>query len=398
MKNILIYFPDSLVPLTMANRIRINEKIKFLSRNHSVTFLSLIDTLNQKDETLKLVNGCCKCEFIFRPAKKRMKGFLLRTKWKLYDYFGIFPYDYSLCNGDWHKRAVRKAIPDLDKYDCIICDYWYGASSIFNYLKNTHTKKIVDTHNVLSDQRALDVVRFYKVFSSVKWINKYRQLEKESLAKADTIFAVSKSDYDYYKVNYSDKHVIFIPFGIDVSKFSDFSLESDSNTILSYGNLGDDQNILAFDRLWDNILPLIKKEKPDTQLLVVGNNPTEKMKEINKLDYVNVTGYVKNPLEFLCKAKVHIVATETASGFRGRVPEVMGMGIPTIGTHNALDCIGLQGELAELVTDDDGEIAALAISLMSDKAYWTRISGQSKKFILENYSAQKTYSNLEVYI
>ncbi|MEJ0106420.1 MAG: hypothetical protein WDO19_29465 [Bacteroidota bacterium] len=42
-----------------------------------------------------------------------------------------------------------------------------------------------------------------------------------------------------------------------------------------YGNLGDDQNILAFNRLWDNIFPLIKKEKPDTQLLVVGNNPTE---------------------------------------------------------------------------------------------------------------------------
>jgi len=74
------------------------------------------------------------------------------------------------------------------------------------------------------------------------------------------------------------------------------------------------------------------------------------------------------------------------------------MGIPTIGTHNALDCVGLEGELEKLITDDDKKMIKAAVHLLKDNEYWTNMSCLSKEFISENYSLQKTYKKLENYL
>jgi glycosyltransferase involved in cell wall biosynthesis len=295
-------------------------------------------------------------------------------------------------------NAMKKIFKDGKSFYSIVCDYWYGGSGIFRFFKDSTAHVIIDTHNVLSDQRELEINKFQKKFAPKRWIKKYRELESNNLLKAQVLIAISKNDAEYYQSHYPHVKIVLIPSGIDLCKLTNFKLQAEGNTILFYGNLGDEQNIIAFDRLWQKIFPEIKKESPDVQLLVVGSNPTDEMLKLNNLDYVKVTGFVDNPFEFIRKAKIHIIAMETGSGFRGRIPEVMGMGIPTIGTHNALDCVGLEGELQTFVSDDDQEIANAAVRLLKDDEYWNRISGLSKEFISENYSLQKTYKKLENYL
>ena len=398
MKDILIYFPDTIFPLSMGNRVRVIEKVKALSQHNSVTFLSIVETEKQKEETNRILGSYCRCEFVFRPGKKSLYGVLLRSKWKMFDYLGILPHDYIITNGQWLKRALRKIFKDHRSFDSVVCDYWYGAAAMSGFFNGSLSTLVVDTHNILSDQRELEVTRFRDKLSTRQWLKKYRQLEKANLAHADVLLAISKIDFLYYQENYPGTKIALLPSGIDLCKFKDVRLNPSGNIILFYGNLGDDQNIIAFERLWQKIFPEIKREIPDLRLLVVGSNPTEEMLKLNKLDYVKVTGFVENPFELICKAKIHIIAMETGSGFRGRIPEVMGLGIPTIGTHNALDCVGLDGELEKLITDDDREIAGAAIHLLKDNEYWNRISGLSKEFISENYSLQKTYKKLENYL
>src|SRR5664279_582645 len=101
MKEILIYFPDTIFPLSMGNRVRAIEKIKALSKNNSVTFLSIVETEEQKAETIKTLSSFCKCEFIFRPGKRSLYGIFLRIKWKIFDYLGVLPHDYLVTNGAW---------------------------------------------------------------------------------------------------------------------------------------------------------------------------------------------------------------------------------------------------------------------------------------------------------
>ncbi len=272
------------------------------------------------------------------------------------------------------------------------------VSTVNKYFKTASTQIIVDTHNVLSAQRSLELDKASWGVAPQRWLKKYRQLEQYNLSKADILIAVSKSDYEYYKENYPTIPVTVISTGINLDRINNISAKPVDNTILVYGNLGDSQNIIAFERLWQKIFPGIKEKVPDLKLLVVGSNPSKDMLKLNDLDYVNVTGFVQDPFDFIRQSKVHIVPMETGTGFRGRIPEVMGVGVPTIGTHNALDCVGLEGELQTFITDNDNEIADMAIKLLTDNDYWCRISKLSKDFIYENYSSQKTYKKLENYL
>lgn len=398
MKNVLIYYPDNVFPLNMGARVRLVEKIKALANKASVTFLSIVETREQKAETVKMLGQYCKCEFIFRPRKKTVYGALLRLKWRIFDYLGVIPQDYMVANGMWLNMQMKKIARRHKEFDVVLCDYWYVVSSVDKYFKGKSTKIIVDTHNVLSAQRSLELDKNSWGAVPDRWLKKYKELEQYNLSKADILIAISKIDYEYYKSQYPDASIAIIPTGINLDKINSLTAEPDENTILIYGNLGDSQNIIAFERLWQKIFPGIKEQVPDLKLLVVGSNPSKDMLKLNDLDYVNVTGFVPDPFDFIRKSKVHIVPMETGSGFRGRIPEVMGIGVPTIGTHNALDCVGLEGELQTFITDNDKEIADMAVKLLTDNDYWSRISKLSKDFIYENYSLQKTYKKLENYL
>jgi glycosyltransferase involved in cell wall biosynthesis len=398
MKNVLIYFPDNVFPLNMGVRVKAVEKIKTLANKASVTFLSIVETQEQKEETVKLLSQYCQCEFIYRPRKKTLYGALLRIKWKIFDYFGLIPQDYMVANGMWLNMQMKRIARRYKSFDVVLCDYWYVVSTVNKYFKTASTQIIVDTHNVLSAQRSLELDKASWGVAPQRWLKKYRQLEQYNLSKADILIAVSKSDYEYYKENYPTIPVTVISTGINLDRINNISAKPVDNTILVYGNLGDSQNIIAFERLWQKIFPGIKEKVPDLKLLVVGSNPSKDMLKLNDLDYVNVTGFVQDPFDFIRQSKVHIVPMETGTGFRGRIPEVMGVGVPTIGTHNALDCVGLEGELQTFITDNDNEIADMAIKLLTDNDYWCRISKLSKDFIYENYSSQKTYKKLENYL
>ena len=52
-----------------------------------------------------------------------------------------------------------------------------------------------------------------------------------------------------------------------------------------------------------------------------------------------------------------ILPMSIAGGFRTRVVEVMAMGVPVIGTHNALDCLEMENGIHGFITDNDSEMA-----------------------------------------
>ena len=78
-------------------------------------------------------------------------------------------------------------------------------------------------------------------------------------------------------------------------------------------------------------------------------------------------------------------------GFRGRVVEVMGLGVPVVGNHNALDCIGLKHGVNGFITDDYDAMAEYTLKLIQDASFRAKISEEAIKFIDENYSISKTF-------
>jgi glycosyltransferase involved in cell wall biosynthesis len=394
MKKILIYFPQNIAPIIMANQQRVFDKINYLAKSNSVTCISIINNEEEKKASEKLLGNIAELYFIKRPPIFSVYGVILRFLWQTGNFLGIAPIDYLRTNGHWVNKVFRTVRNNGLKFDIIICDYWFGAT-VFKYFNDGI--KVIDTHNVLSQKRELELSQFGGTLSSKKSIENYKQLESKYLNQADILIAISKLDLDFYERNFKkDIKKILIPIGIDFNKFNSYQLDNkNDNVILFYGNLGSSQNINALERLWQNIFPLIKHKIPDAQLLILGSNPTDKIRSLEQYDYVTVTGYVDVPFNYIKKASVFILPLMTGGGFRGRIVEVMGLGVPSIGTHNAFDCLDMVNEKHGFIADDDTNIADIAIKLLSDKSYWGMISENSKKFIREEYSFESTYDKLD---
>jgi glycosyltransferase involved in cell wall biosynthesis len=107
---------------------------------------------------------------------------------------------------------------------------------------------------------------------------------------------------------------------------------------------------------------------------------------------------VEDVRPWLSKAWLNIIPLELSSGFRGRVIELMAMGIPVVGTHNALESIGLENGKNGFISDSDDEITSFCLNLLTNHILRNEISLNARDFVKKNYSLESTFGKLNEYL
>jgi glycosyltransferase involved in cell wall biosynthesis len=117
---------------------------------------------------------------------------------------------------------------------------------------------------------------------------------------------------------------------------------------------------------------------------------------INKFknNSIIVTGYVTDIKSYLSKCKVIVLPLETGVGFRGRVVEAMALGIPAVGTSNALQSIGLENGKQGFIEEDNYKIAEKVCLILNNNELFKEMSENCRKFAAANFSLESTFGNL----
>ena len=76
----------------------------------------------------------------------------------------------------------------------------------------------------------------------------------------------------------------------------------------------------------------------------------------------------------------------------------MAMGVPIIGTHNALDCIGMTNEIHGFITDSDKDMTEYTVKLLNDLGLRNKMGEECKKYVTDVYSIEATYKKLSNYL
>ena len=116
----------------------------------------------------------------------------------------------------------------------------------------------------------------------------------------------------------------------------------------------------------------------------------------NGHDFI-VEGFVSDVRIPLSKCTVMILPLEIGAGFRSRIVEVMALGIPVVGTHNALDNVGLVNGKHCYVSDDDGDMADHLFDVLNDDEKRRLMSINCKEFVSKNFSLDSTFGKLAEY-
>ena len=397
-KKILIICPGPIYPIKMGSKIRMFNFVKGLSRDHEVDVIAKVPgkeyLSSEYSEPIKKI--CNEYYPVMAPNKENIikRAFYTINFW-FENRVRLTPSKLFYFSNTGLVQKIAE-IANSKKYDIINCEYWYSCA-VYKHL-TYRPYFALDTHDINFEKHEMDQGHKNQGRQNCREIEKYKDLELEHTGLNDLIISVSESDFEYFGKVFSEKSHIKIPIGQDLSTYLNYSPPSDDDkNILFYGGMGSAQNIKAFFRLFNDIFPRIKSKIPDAKLIVLGANPTEEIKKLHDGKNIHVLGYVEDIREWISKAKIMILPLDIAAGFRTRVVEVMAMGVPVIGTHNALDSIEMTSGVHGYVTDSDEEMAERSVQLLNDSGLRRHMSKECRKFVAEKYSIEATYGKLSEY-
>ncbi|GJM45164.1 MAG: glycosyl transferase family 1 [Gemmatimonadota bacterium] len=135
----------------------------------------------------------------------------------------------------------------------------------------------------------------------------------------------------------SDPRGVVVPNGVDPEFWKRESRERGLRTLVFTGAMHYRPNADAALLLIREIYPELRREYPDTRLLIVGKDPSAELQRAGQVEGVTVTGLVDDVRPYLEQASHFVAPLRYASGIQNKVLEAMAMELPVITTPAAAD-------------------------------------------------------------
>jgi glycosyltransferase involved in cell wall biosynthesis len=280
------------------------------------------------------------------------------------------------------------------KWDAIVviqssCGRW------FNLLPQGPVKILV-----LHDVRALVYERKARSANSIAqkiaaWYEamQYRRLEKKFCSDYDLVITVSSTDERWVREHYDPPALVTVPLPVDRDYFSPMSsIRCEKARIVFTGMMNHPPNEDAVFYFATRVFPLVRGVVPDAEFWIVGRDPTEKVRGLERLQNVKVTGFVLDIREHLASATVVVVPLRFGAGMRNKILEAWGMEKAVVSTTvgaEGLDC--RHGENI-FIEDDPRKMANQIARLIGDDELRSSIGRAGRSVIAGNHDPVKLAS------
>lgn len=219
----------------------------------------------------------------------------------------------------------------------------------------------------------------------LEW-KKMLALERQAVSGFDVCVTVSDDDRSRLLQIVPDKPVAMVPNGVDLAYFAPQDEEEDQNTLVFVGSMDYAANADAVLYFASQILPLIKRQRPNARFLVVGYGPPAQVTALQDDLTAVVTGYVKDVRPFLSKAAVVVVPLRFGSGVRNKILEAWAMGKAIVSTSLGAEGLAVRPGGNLLLADSPEQFASATIALMEEKGLRSRLGQAGRITVEEQYA------------
>ncbi len=146
------------------------------------------------------------------------------------------------------------------------------------------------------------------------------------------------------------------------------------------------------------IMPLIRKVKPEVSFVIVGRDPSAEVRKLGNLPGIEVTGAVDDIGVYLKEASLSLVPLRIAQGIQNKVLEAMAWALPVV--TNKRIAISLESDVGDVLCSAETaeEYVEQVLRLLDSEELRSRIGQAAREFVIKSFSWQPRLAQLDALI
>jgi polysaccharide biosynthesis protein PslH len=188
-----------------------------------------------------------------------------------------------------------------------------------------------------------------------------------------------------------------VPNAVDLDYWRRDPASATGSRVVLTGVMNYAPNHDAAMRLAERILPRVREQVPDAELVIGGRDPSPALRAAaDERPWMTVTGEVPDLRPEIQAAAVYCAPLRFASGVQNKVLEALAMEVPVVTTP--VVAAGVRAGHAEpplVVAEDDDALAAAVTRLLQTPEDYGRLAADGRRYVEEAFSWPRTVGLVE---
>lgn len=350
---ILVCSPVIPSPATSGLKIRVFNLARQLARDNEVHLFCLSETPATPAQELSMLEAGLGFTVVSKPANSLAEKFFTYGR----RIAGLTPPEFIL---SWEKD-IFAALMLLERdggFDVAIAEHLFMA----RYTAALSCPKVMVLHNIESDlARQLAATyaqprRAYKRLAAA-WARGY---ERRMLTAMQGAVTVSSQDREGLRELAPGLPSVVVENGVDCRSYAATAAAGrpGAHRLLYIGLMSYESNIAAVTWFADAVLPLIRRDFPDTTFTIAGGDPAAPVTALAQREGIAVTGFVDEVEPLYREHDVMVVPLRHGGGSRLKILEAFAAGTPVVATTKGAEGLAVEDGTQLLIADGPVAMAA----------------------------------------
>ena len=378
----ILYLVHSFQHPSMRGSTRHYHFVRELGRRHRITLLALTRT-DIAPEVMAEMRTLTEKILTFRTHEesRRLPG-------------GRLGRDLQVRAAVAEMRAAFRALVAHDRYDVVL----FHGKHLFPVIADCDLPIVADFCDATSMRIGTKLQFAAWPHKPLLWLRhrQVRRLEQGLARKTAHVSFISARDREI--VLGPKSQATIVPNGIDHRYWRRRpEARPTQNCIIFTGVMDYAPNDDAAVHLIQDIAPLVRRAIPDLEILVVGRDPSRRVRELaSRSPGVLVTGFVDDMRPYLEKATVCVAPLRYTSGMQNKVLGALAMQIPVVATSIVAEGLRTNGITPPVLTARNPlEFAEATVHLLRHASDRATLSMQGRRFVENNFCWRQSAEKLE---